>query len=180
MCGLDYMQGILAGRVKVLHNFEICRTRVPYPQTITKKLVIEKVQDNDVIKKYLPTDPNRQASKEWLFDVVATLDPTFFPKLVKEVEASKVKKAGKPESMVEVTPEMLELIEKFQSFSISKTNSRSLAGLGTGRSMKKRNRKEYTRERDFATRFEAREDRVNLTQRAYDEHLGIPRRPFLL
>lgn len=59
MCAMDYMQGILAGRIRVLHNFEVVQTRVPYANTITKKLVIDKVQDNTLIKRFLPRDPHR-------------------------------------------------------------------------------------------------------------------------
>ena len=111
MCPMDFIQDILAGRVRVLHNFEVTPIKVPFAQTITKKLVLEKVQDHPTFKKYMPRDPGRHCSKQWLFDLVATLDPAFFPALVKEVEDGRKQKVKKPEPTIEVTREMLELID---------------------------------------------------------------------
>lgn len=163
---LEYLKGIFAGRVKVLHNFEICPVKVPYAHTITKKLVAEKVKDADGIKEYLPKDPLKMTSKQWLFTVVATLDPEFFPRLVVEVKNQKAVKKAKPQKTIEVTDEMLKLIERFQSFSLRETNSRSLAGLAAGRSGRKKSREQWRQELDFDTRFEAKYDRAQASRTA--------------
>ena len=67
-------------------NFEICPVLVGHSKYITLKIVIKKVQDIPMLMMYLPDNIKACCSKEYLFAIVNTFDPQFFPALVKEVD----------------------------------------------------------------------------------------------
>jgi hypothetical protein len=133
---------ILRGEKKAYSNFEVVPVKVDYPHIITIKRVLEKVSGFNQLRKYLPDNATSVITKDYLFTLVNTWDPSFFPRVTAEVESgSMIKKPIRP-LFVELAPDMVELLQKLQHFHIGVTNPRSLAGLKVG--SKKRTRKEHT------------------------------------
>lgn len=92
-CTLSYLRDILSGKKSVLFRYEVIPVEVPYPQIITLKSVLEKVKEDQFVLQYLPDDPAKHVTKVWLFNVINSIDPSFFTRLVTEVEKNKVKPA---------------------------------------------------------------------------------------
>ena len=67
-----------------------------------------------MIKLYLPDESEltpKTAPKEFLFTIVNSLDPHYFPKCLQEIEESRSKQLSEQKSeLIEIDPAFLELI----------------------------------------------------------------------
>lgn len=78
-------------------NFEIVPCKVEYPHIITIAKVLEKVNQFSQFRKYLPDNAKSVITRDYLFTMVNTWDPSFFPRVTAEVEAGQLtKKPAKP------------------------------------------------------------------------------------
>ena len=75
---------------------------------------MEKVGKEKFALSYLPDAPSSHVSLDFLYTVLNTLDSNFFIRVVDEFDAKYGAKLGKkPEKVLEVVPEMLNLLERF-------------------------------------------------------------------
>ena len=86
---------------------------------LTVARVIKRVQSHSAIMLYLPTvsETGKQyIEREFLFDIVNTIDPTFFRDALAELEARRGKKAAEEESsLIEIDKNLFELLQQCQS-----------------------------------------------------------------
>ena len=95
------MGQILARQKLVLQNFEIHPVQVPVQQGLSVKQVLKVIRKQPNILKYLPDDPSlKEMTKNYLFGLLNTLDPTFFYRLLNEVDSKSPKKAKKEQASI--------------------------------------------------------------------------------
>ena len=98
-CTLRHIRDVLSGKKKYLHKFEIKHIDIPKFKEITVLSVYEKIKDNEEIMAYIPAwdgdkyDASVMLDREWFFDLLNTLDPDFFPKIIEELEHLRRKEA---------------------------------------------------------------------------------------
>lgn len=88
--------------------------------------------------KYLPEQPQKHVTREYLFNIVNTFDPKFFASLVEEVDKFVLKRSS-AKRMVELDSEMLQMLKMLQGFNSERINPRSFSMMSVG--AKKRTRK---------------------------------------
>jgi hypothetical protein len=102
----------LKGTKRAYSNFEVVPIKVDFPHVITIKRVLKQVGENATFKKFLPDNATNSITKAYLFTLVNTWDPSFFPRLMAEIEASAITKKPEKPQYVEMTPEMLEVLTR--------------------------------------------------------------------
>ena len=104
------MGKILASKKRAFLNFEVCPVKVEYPKKITMKVVLKKCEEFPGLLQYLPDDYAKHVSKDYLFTLVNTWDPSFFPTIVEEVSKKlALKNPAKPQ-FVELSKDMMDLL----------------------------------------------------------------------
>lgn len=160
LCSLNFMAQILSGKKFAFFQFEVCHFRLAFPRSITIKLLAQKIEGNEGVLRYLPDKPAKNVSKEYLVTVINTYQPSFLPNLIKEIEAQKAVKAkAKEPEVIELTPDMADLLEKMQGLTLGRINPRSLSNMRVG--AKKSTRREFTARQELMTVFDNTEVRRN-------------------
>lgn len=81
---------------------------------LTISLLLKKIEKNTKIQKYLPDEPAKHITKEFLLGVLNTLSPDFMHKVIGEVEEHLAKnKKQKPPNEIQIDTGMLELLRKY-------------------------------------------------------------------
>ena len=132
-CSLEFIGQILRGEKKILHLDDIKPVKVADKRFITVKNVCEQVKNNEVYMRYLPDKPS-SAGRQFIFNIVNTLDPDYFRYAQREVEKRRIAKAHKEkEEQVELCPEMDALMNQFTDMNEDRrTSTQSLAMLKLG------------------------------------------------
>ena len=79
---MEFLRDLVAGRKRVLMANKVKPINVPITRYITTMRVLALVKQQPRVMQYLPTKDNMKAhhvSRRFLFNVVNTLDPEFFP-----------------------------------------------------------------------------------------------------
>ena len=82
---------------------------------LTVKRVIKLVKDHASVMEYLPTisEENWYIEREFLFDIVNTVDPRFFKDALAELESRRGIKAAEAEKqLVEIDKNIYELLQQ--------------------------------------------------------------------
>ena len=118
-CTMDYLRCVLNGRKSCFTNSEARKVKVPRYKQLTSEKVISHCLSNPRILRYLPNLPDSgepPCDREFLFTIVNTIDPEYFPKQLQEIEQTKREQAlAREEDIIEVRPEILALLESFDS-----------------------------------------------------------------
>ena len=132
-CTLEFMKQLLAGTKKALPLHKIRPVRVTERRYITVKRVVAQVKDNENWMRYLPDHP-AAGGRQFLFNVVNTLDPEYFVRAQGEVERMRIAEAQKEaEQQVVVCPEMQRILEEHSGLAVDrKSKPNSLAALKLG------------------------------------------------
>ena len=99
----------------VLKLEEVNQYNLPITKFTTKLRLMKQIQKNEKLARYFPDDIRSQADKPFVIDVVNTLDPSYFPTCASEIDGHMEKKAKVKEDVIELTPEMHDLICKLQN-----------------------------------------------------------------
>ena len=84
-----------------------------------------------MIRGFLPDEPSRQADKQFIFDLVNTIDPDFFSAALRELEEYRFRKlqlCEKKDEVIEMDTEMYELFGQMQSVTITTGKSSNSQG----------------------------------------------------
>ena len=99
----------------VLKLEEVNQYNLPITKFTTKLRLMKQIQKNEKLARYFPDDIRSQADKPFVIDVVNTLDPSYFPTCASEIDGHMEKKAKVKEDVIELSPEMHNLICKLQN-----------------------------------------------------------------
>ena len=100
------MGQILKGKKKAIKNKNLIPVRVSNRTYITVDKVLKQIKNNPRFMDYLPDKP-RSAGRAFIFNVVNTIDPTYFPSALEEIEHIHIAKTKKAkDEYIECTPEM--------------------------------------------------------------------------
>ena len=160
---MEFMGKILRGEKQVFQNFEVCPYKVKYPGIITVKAVLKEVEKVSCILSYLPERPDIHVNRDYLFTIVNTADPSYFPRVVAEVERSRAGKVGRKQKTITISKDMHDLLEKFTDFNLEHGSIKSVSGLAMG--AKKRTITQAKRQTEFHVRLDLDQDR---RQRNFD------------
>ena len=96
--------------------------------------------------RYLPDEPDKHTTRQFVADIINTLDPAYFGKLIDEIECSRGEQLKKPTQRIDVTNAMFDLLSNMTSLAASGKgpSKRSIACLKIP--AKKRNRQRKERE----------------------------------
>ena len=135
---------------------------MPKYKSISVQKVYDKVKGNELIMSYLPAfndeevEPKLALSREFMFNIINTLDPEFFPSAIQHEEEARVKAKGQgqPENLrVEIIPELFDLIQYGVAHRRAH-GARALGALRRGANRRQRPvaRREYTLEANLDPR----------------------------
>lgn len=83
------MRQLLVGQKKAFKLVDVKRVVVPRQAWLTVTSVIKMIVDNPGMLMYLPDKEDlkpESVSRSFLFDTINTLDPTFFPDALAEID----------------------------------------------------------------------------------------------
>ena len=105
-CSLEFMGQILKGKKKAIKNRNMVPVRVSNRTYITVDKVLKQIRSNPKFMVYLPDKP-KTAGRTFIFNVVNTIDPTYFPSALEEIEHLHIAKTKKSkDEFIECTQEM--------------------------------------------------------------------------
>lgn len=106
---------------------------------MTLDFILNKVLENPDVQIYLPDEPKRHVTRQWLLDVVNSLDPVWIVKVEREIDATAKPAQRQPE--VQLTKQMHSVITQFAKWNLDvKPNVRSLRLIGSHKKISRRNR----------------------------------------
>ena len=116
---MDYLRCVLNGRKSCFSNSEIRSVKVPRYKQLTLEKVLAHAVSKPRMLRYLPNFPDGgdpPCDRVFLFTIVNTLEPDYFPTQLREIEQEKREKAvSQTGDVIEVRPELLALLESFDS-----------------------------------------------------------------
>ena len=121
MCTTKFMMQVLEGTKKVFHSFEIDPVNVPQNRYTGKKQFTKMIYQNKELQQYFPDDPLTQCDRQFILDVINTVDGAFFRKVMEEYEAVTLKQAAKRDKVVKLDPKMYSVLNKFNEVFMSRT-----------------------------------------------------------
>jgi hypothetical protein len=77
----------LSGKKLAYQYWEVSICRVQPRSQFTIKSVLKSFQSNQTLVKYLPDEPLAHVTRDYLFTLVNTLDPTFFRRAEEDLES---------------------------------------------------------------------------------------------
>ena len=75
----DFLVEILRGQKKVLHEWKVKPIIIPMNAWTTKEKLAEMIKENATLLAYFPDDPLTQCDRQFMIDVINTMDPNYFP-----------------------------------------------------------------------------------------------------
>ena len=135
---MEFIRALLNGRKRYFKNDELRKVKVPRYKQLTYTRVMQYCNERENILRYLPhqcLDGEPTCDRDFLFTIVNTLEPDYFPAQLREVEEEKKQRMQSQVSdVIEVKPEILELINTFDfpMKSSSKGGARALCMLKAG------------------------------------------------
>ena len=133
---MDFLRLLLNGRKSYFTNEQVKRVYVPRYKELTTAKVAEYCTSRPEIVRYLPhirLDGEPTVDREFLFSVLNTVEPDWFPAQLASIEKKRKEHAlSKQENVVEVRPEILALLDAFDGLPTtqkSKGSARSLCFL---------------------------------------------------
>lgn len=89
LCSFEFLNQIMSKKKLVFKNVEVKISNVPQYKALTTERIYNMAYSSDRAKRYLP-DPERVSSKrssrEYLCNIMNTLDEHFFQQAIKEIE----------------------------------------------------------------------------------------------
>ena len=114
---MDFLKQLLGGKKKFFKNADVSPVNVPRYKKLSLKCVIQHIHQRADIKVYIPDgldleDP--QIDRGFIFTVMNTCDPTYFPEQLKSIELEREAEGKlKAQDVIEVRQDILELLEQF-------------------------------------------------------------------
>ena len=140
-CTMEYIRALLNGRKRYFKNDELRKVKVPRYKQLTFTKVLDYCSGKPTMMSYLPNqrlDGEPTCDREFLFTILNTLDPDYFPAQLRAVEEEKKEKMeSKSEDVIEVRPEIMDLINAFDYPIKSKGSGRALCMLKMGAKKRK-------------------------------------------
>ena len=132
-CSMDFIRALLNGHKSYFKQEQLRRVKVPRYKQLTYSKVMEYCSERPSILRYLPQprlDDEPTCDRDFLFTIINTIDPEYFPSQLSAVEEEKKQKMqSKSDDVIEVKPEILELINAFD-FPMQKVPKGSGRALG--------------------------------------------------
>ena len=114
---MDFIRALLNGRKLYFKQEQLRKVKVPRYKQLTYAKVMEYCIEKPNILRYLPNqrlDGEPTCDRDFLFTILNTLDPEYFPSQLQAVEEEKKQKMqSQSEDVIEIKPEILELINAF-------------------------------------------------------------------
>ena len=92
LCTTEFLMQILQGRKFAFQYWQINACKVMHRSEFTIKGVLKAFEHDAQLRRYMPDEPAKHTTREHLFYVVSTLDPTFFDRAVLDLDAELRKK----------------------------------------------------------------------------------------
>ena len=138
---MEFVRALLNGRKRYFKNDELRKVKVPRYKQLTYLKVLDHCTSKPTVMSYIPNqrlDGEPTCDREFLFTILNTLDPDYFPAQLRAVEEEKKQRMeSKSEDVIEVRPEIMDLINAFDCPTKSKGSGRALCMLKMGAKKRK-------------------------------------------
>ena len=93
---MDFLKEILAAKKRYFLQQQVSHIIIPHCPELTVARVIKMIKGHDTVMEYLPnvSDEKPYIEREFLFDIVNTVDPLFFENALAQLEARRGFKAA--------------------------------------------------------------------------------------
>ena len=68
---------------------------------------------NSYLSAYFPKDPLHQCDRQFMLDIINTLDSSFFKSVMKEYDSVMLQTAREQNKVIEIDPEMYEVLNRY-------------------------------------------------------------------
>ena len=86
MATADFLVQVLKGEKKALHTFEVKGVNVPINKYTSKEQLSKMIKNSEQLMQYFPEDPLHQCDRQYMLDIIHTLDPEFFGRVMHEYD----------------------------------------------------------------------------------------------
>ena len=122
-----FMVQILKSEKKAFHYYEVEQVNVPHNRYTSKKSIAKMISQHPDLAKYFPDDPANQCDRQFMLDILNTVDPAFFAKVMQEYEAATLKQATKSNKTITLDDSMYGVLSQYADL----YQSRSAKAAGT-------------------------------------------------
>ena len=102
----------MKGQKKALPHCDINCVNIPVNRVTTKSRLCGMIEDDLVLMQYFPDNPYMNCDRQYILDVVNTLDSTFFERAWQDVDKDLIRAKEEKEQVIPIVPEMHAMISK--------------------------------------------------------------------
>jgi hypothetical protein len=137
----------LRGEKKAMTNEEVAQVVIPKSLYVTKQKLCSQITKNPDLMAYFPDDVEDHCDRQFLLDVVNTLLPSYFHKVLDEIDSIRQIKGGAEPQEVEIDRGMMTMLRELSGPTSQRKNLRGLGSLRVG--ARKRKRPEFMATHDL-------------------------------
>jgi hypothetical protein len=142
VCTQEFLVQILRGQKKVFKQSEIKPITVPVTAYMTKERLAVLIAANPALTPYFPDEIAQHSDRQFLVDVVHTIDSNFFVLAFDEIQAHIDAKRVKKEEYIDVDQSMLDVIESFSNLKAARVHREVKVTLKLTKQKRKRPKRE--------------------------------------
>ena len=113
MTTTKFLVQILKGDKKAFHYYEVDCVSVPGSRYTSKKSLVKLLKKHDELMQYFPDDPTHQCDRQFILDIINTVDHNFFGRVMKEYEEQTLKQAVKNDKTITLNAEMFGVLNQY-------------------------------------------------------------------
>ena len=111
MITLDFLIEICKGEKKTIRQSDIVPYNLPNNEYTSKKRLAKVIERSKVLREYFPEDVVKHCDKQFVVDVVNTLDPDYFPSCTREIEESMVERSKKKNETISLDAHVFDFLQ---------------------------------------------------------------------
>lgn len=122
MTTTKFLVQILKGEKKAYHYYDVDCVSVPHNKYTSKKIFVSLIKQHPDVAQYFPDDPLHQCDRQFAMDIINTVDPAFFGRVMKEYEEASLKQlATKTDKTITLDEDMFGVLTQYADMFQSRT-----------------------------------------------------------
>ena len=111
MTTLEFLIQICKGQKKTIRQSDVIHYNLPTNDFTTKKRLGTIIKNTPTLQEYFPDDVLKHTDKQFVIDVINTLDPDYFPKCTREIEESMVERSKKKNETISLDAHVFDFLQ---------------------------------------------------------------------
>lgn len=121
MATADFLVEVLKGEKRALHTFEVKGVNVPINKYTSKEQLSKMIKASQQLMQYFPDDPLHQCDRQYMLDIINTLDPEFFGRVMHEYDVFQHSIAKEDKKVIAIDHDLYEVLNRLTNTFESKT-----------------------------------------------------------